>query len=320
MLGRKLAALLTREGSLGDEPISQLSLVDVVEPEQDSRAAFGVATVVADLAQPGVARDLVSGRPDVIFHLAAVLSGEAEADLEKGYRVNLDGTRLLLDGVRTVGPGYCPRVVFASSIAVFGAPLPEVIGDDQSLTPLTSYGTQKAIGELLLSDYTRRGFLDGVGIRLPTICVRPGKPNQAASGFFSSIIREPLNGQEAVLPVPDDTRHWHASPRAAVGFLLHAARIDARALAGGRCLTMPGVSVTVAEQIAALRRVAGDEVACRIRREPDQSVMRIVAGWPRNFDARRASALGFKAEGDFEEIIRVHIEDELGGRISAAGP
>lgn len=320
MLGRKLAALLEREGSLGGEPISQLSLVDVVEPEQVSRAAFGVATVVADLAEPGVARDLVSGRPDVIFHLAAVLSGEAEADLEKGYRVNLDGTRLLLDGIRTVGPGYCPRVVFASSIAVFGAPLPEVIGDDQSLTPLTSYGTQKAIGELLLSDYTRRGFLDGVGIRLPTICVRPGKPNQAASGFFSSIIREPLNGQEAVLPVPDDTRHWHASPRAAVGFLLHAARIDTRALADGRCLTMPGVSVTVAEQIAALRRVAGDEVACRIQREPDQSVMRIVAGWPRNFDARRASALGFKAEGDFEEIIRVHIDDELGGRISAVGP
>jgi D-erythronate 2-dehydrogenase len=319
MLGRKLAARMASEGSLGGEPISHLALVDVVEPEQGSAAAFAVETVVADLAEHGVAHDLVTDRPDVIFHLAAVVSGEAEADLEKGYRVNLDGTRFLLDGVRGIGPGYCPRVVFASSIAVFGAPLPEVIGDDQSQTPGTSYGTQKAIGELLLSDYSRRGFLDGVAIRLPTICVRPGKPNQAASGFFSSIIREPLNGREAVLPVPDDTRHWHASPRAAVGFLLHAATIDGGTLGDGRCLTMPGVSVTVAEQIEALRRVAGREVVARIRREPDETVMRIVAGWPRNFDARRASALGFTAEADFEEIIRVHIEDDLGGRIGAAG-
>jgi D-erythronate 2-dehydrogenase len=219
--------------------------------------------------------------------------------------------------VRSVGDGYCPRVVFASSIAVFGQPFPEVIGDDQCLTPLTSYGTQKAIGELLLSDYTRRGILDGVGIRLPTICVRPGKPNRAASGFFSNIIREPLNGEEAVLPVADDVRHWHASPRAAVGFLLHAATIDGGVLGDRRCLTMPGVSVTVAEQIAALRSIAGDEVVRHIRREPDETVMRIVAGWPRNFDARRAIALGFTAEANFAEIIHAHIEDELGGRIAA---
>jgi nucleoside-diphosphate-sugar epimerase len=318
MLGRKLAAHLASEGSLGGEPISQLSLVDVVPPEHDVHADFGIATVVADLAEDGVAGDLVAGRPDVIFHLAAVLSGEAEADLEKGYRVNLDGTRLLLDAVRAAGTDYRPRFVYASSIAVFGEPLPDVIGDDQRLAPLTSYGTQKAIGELLLSDYTRRGLLDGVAIRLPTICVRPGKPNRAASGFFSSIIREPLNGQEAVLPVPDDTRHWHASPRAAVRFLVRAATIAGDALGDGRCLTMPGVSVTVAEQIEALRRVAGDEVASRIRREPDQSVMRIIAGWPRSFDTRRASALGFEAEADFDEIIRVHIEDEHGGRIPGA--
>jgi nucleoside-diphosphate-sugar epimerase len=318
MVGRKLAERLARDGSLAGEPISHLSLVDVAEPERALTAPFDVDSVVADVAEPGVARDLVSGRPDVVFHLAAVLSGEAEADLEKGYRVNLDGTRYLLDGVRTVGHGYRPRFVFASSIAVFGAPFPEVIGDDQSLTPLTSYGTQKAIGELLLSDYTRRGILDGIGIRLPTICVRPGKPNRAASGFFSTIIREPLNGQEAVLPVSDDVRHWHASPRAAVGFLLHAASIDGDALGDRCCLTMPGVSVTVAEQIEALRRVAGDEAVRRIRREPDETVMRIVAGWPRSFDARRATELGFTAESSFDEIIRVHVEDELGGRIAAA--
>jgi nucleoside-diphosphate-sugar epimerase len=318
MLGRKLAALLAREGGLGGEPITHLSLVDVVQPDLDLQADFDVAAGLADLTEDGVAAELVAGRPDVIFHLAAVLSGEAEADLEKGYRVNLDGTRHLVDAVRTEGADYRPRFVYASSIAVFGEPLPDVIGDDQRLAPLTSYGTQKAIGELLLSDYTRRGFLDGVAIRLPTICVRPGKPNRAASGFFSNIIREPLNGQEAVLPVPDDTRHWHASPRAAVRFLVRAATIDGAALGAGRCLTMPGVSVTVAEQIDALRRVAGDEVASRIRREPDLSVMRIIAGWPRSFDTRRASALGFEAEADFDEIIRVHIEDEHGGQIPAA--
>ncbi len=319
MIGGKLVARLARDGALGREPIEHLSLVDVVEPLRPTVAALGVDTVVADLAEDGVAADLVAGRPDVIFHLAAVLSGEAEADLEKGYRVNLDGTRCLFDGVRAHGRGYRPRVVFASSIAVFGEPFPEVIGDDQCLTPLTSYGTQKAIGELLLSDYTRRGIFDGVGIRLPTICVRPGRPNRAASGFFSSIIREPLNGEEAVLPVPDETRHWHASPRAAVEFLLHAATMDSRALGTVRCLTMPGVSVTVAEQIAALRRVAGEEVVRRIRREPDETVMRIVAGWPRNFDTRRAGALGFRAEADFEEIIHVYVEDDLGGNVPGAG-
>jgi nucleoside-diphosphate-sugar epimerase len=320
MVGVKLAERLARDGVLASEPIGRVSLADIVEPTRPALASFGVDTVVADLAEQGVAADLIADRPDVVFHLAAVVSGAAEADLEKGYRTNLDGTRALLESVRRIGHDYRPRIVFASSIGVFGAPFPEVIGDDQCLTPLTSYGTQKAIAELLLSDYSRRGFLDGIGIRLPTICVRPGKPNQAASGFFSSIIREPLNGQEAVLPVPDETRHWHASPRSAVGFLLHAATIDAGALEERRCLTMPGVSVTVAEQIEALRRIAGEEVVRRIRREPNETIMRIVAGWPGSFVTRRADALGFRAETDFEEIIRIHIEDELGGTIPGAGP
>jgi nucleoside-diphosphate-sugar epimerase len=263
-----------------------------------------------------VAGRLLSNRPDVVFHLAAVVSGEAEADFELGYRVNLDGTRQLLDAARTSGAGYRPRVVFASSIAVFGAPFPEVIGDDHCTTPLTSYGTQKAIAELLLCDYTRRGFVDGVGIRLPTICVRPGAPNRAASGFFSGIIREPLNGEVAVLPVPTSVRHWHASPRAAVGFLLHAATIDGAALGDRRCLTMPGVSVTVAEQIDALRAVAGDDVTRLIRPEPDETVMRIVSGWPQRFDARRAQELGFRADDSFEQIVRIHVEDELAGRVA----
>src|SRR5450759_4270762 len=306
MIGRKLTARLVIDRALGGQPIEKLTLIDIVAP-----------TRAADLATPGVAEKAISERPDVIFHLAGVVSGEAETDFDKGYRVNLDGTRTLIEAVRAVGDGYKPKVVFTSSIAVFGAPFPEAIGDEFHLTPLTSYGTQKAICELLLADYTRRGFLEGVGIRLPSIVVRPGKPNKAASGFFSGIIREPLAGQEAILPVADSVRHWHASPRSAVGFLLHAAGLT-RAQLGDRInLTMPGVCCTVGEQIAALRRIAGDKVAGRIKRAPDELVERIVAGWPRRFDARRGLALGFQVEATFDDIIRVHIEDELGGRIAS---
>jgi nucleoside-diphosphate-sugar epimerase len=272
-----------------------------------------VTAHASDFSLPGEAERLVAERPDAIFHLAAIVSGEAEADFDKGYRINLDGTRLLFDAVRAIGDGYAPRLVFTSSIAVFGAPFPEAIGDEFHTTPLTSYGTQKAVGELLLADYSRRGIFDGVGIRLPTICVRPGRPNKAASGFFSNIIREPLAGEEAVLPVPEDVRHWHASPRSAVGFLLHAATMDTGRLGARRNLTMPGLAATVAEQIEALRRVAGEGVAARIRREPDETIMRIVAGWPRNFDASRAESLGFTAERSFDDIIRAHVDDELGG-------
>jgi nucleoside-diphosphate-sugar epimerase len=293
MIGRKLVPKLEGE----------LILHDVVP--------FEGSSVVSDLSLPGEAEKLVALRPDPIFHLAAVVSGEAEADFDKGYRVNLDGTRRLFEAIRK--QNYRPRVVFTSSIAVFGAPFPDAIGDEFLNAPLTSYGTQKAISELLLSDYSRRGFFDGIGIRLPTICVRPGKPNKAASGFFSGIIREPLNGQEAVLPVPESVRHWFASPRAAIGFLLHAARLDTAKLGTRRNLSMPGVAATVGEQIAALRKVAGDKAAGLIRREPDATIARIVEGWPRNFKAERATALGFRADQSFEEIIRIHVADELQG-------
>jgi D-erythronate 2-dehydrogenase len=317
MVGRKLAERLARDSALGGKAISNLTLYDVVQPAAPTDAKMPVRTLTGDLPAPGEAARLVADRPDVIFHLAAIVSGEAEQDFEKGYRINLDGTRLLLEAVRQAGyaAGREPRIVFTSSIAVFGAPFPEAIGDEFFSTPLTSYGTQKAIGELLVSDYSRKGFLDGMSIRLPTICVRPGAPNKAASGFFSNIIREPLAGKEAVLPVSESVMHWHASPRAAVAFLCHAATLDTGAVGPRRALTMPGLAVTVAEQIAALRKVAGDKVAARIRREPDPFVEKIVAGWPRRFDARRALALGFKPDASFEEIVRIHIEDELGGRI-----
>jgi nucleoside-diphosphate-sugar epimerase len=313
MIGAKLAQRLVKDGTVAGKPIDALTLVDVVAPTAPSGAEFKIKTEAADLSTPGVAERILADKPDMIFHLAAIVSGEAEADFEKGYRVNLDGTRYLFEAIRKIGGGYKPRVVFTSSIAVFGAPFPEAIHDEFFETPLTSYGTQKAIDELLLSDYTRRGFMDGIGIRLPTICVRPGKPNKAASGFFSNIIREPLAGQEAVLPVSEDVRHWHASPRSAVGFLIHAAGLDGEKVGPRRNLTMPGVAATVGEQIAALRKVAGDNVVARIKREPDPTIIKIVAGWPRNFKPERAPALGFKAEKDFEEIIRIHIADELGG-------
>jgi nucleoside-diphosphate-sugar epimerase len=317
MIGRKLVERLARDGALGETALKHVTLADAIDAAAPPAAPFAVDATVADLAEPGVADRLVASRPAVVFHLAAVVSGEAEADFDRGYRVNVDGTHRLLEAIRAV-PGYCPRVVFTSSIAVFGAPLPDVIGDEQATTPLTSYGTQKAIGELLLTDYTRRGFLDGIAIRLPTISVRPGAPNRAASGFFSSIVREPLNGAEAVLPVPDDVRHWHASPRSAVGFLLHAATLDSSSLGDRRALTMPGVSATVAEEIAALRAVAGDAAVARIRREPDEAISRMVAGWPGAFDARRAVDLGFRAEADFAEIVAVYVDDELGGHVPGA--
>jgi nucleoside-diphosphate-sugar epimerase len=317
MIGRKLTARLVKDGALNGQPIERLTLIDVIAPQRPEKFAGEVETAAADIADPAAVQKAVAGRPDVIFHLAGVVSGEAEVDFEKGMRVNLDGSRALLEAIRKAGGGYRPRLVFTSSIAVFGAPFPDAIADDFHLTPLTSYGTQKAAVELLLADYTRRGFLDGVGIRLPSIVVRPGRPNKAASGFFSSIIREPLNGEDAVLPVAESVLHWHASPRAAVGFLLHAAALDAAKLGPRVNLTMPGVCCTVAEQIAALCRVGGEAVASRIRREPDPLVARIVAGWPSRFDARRALALGFAVEASFDDIIRVHIEDELGGKIAA---
>jgi len=314
MIGRKLAQRLARDGALSGTAISKLTLFDIVPAAVPAEARMPVSLATGDLPATGEAERLLADRPHLIFHLAAIVSGEAEQDFDKGYRINMDGTRSLLEAIRRAG--HKPRLVFASSIAAFGAPFPDAIGDEFFTTPLTSYGAQKAIGELLLSDYSRKGFLDGISIRLPTICIRPGRPNKAASGFFSNIMREPLAGEEAVLPVSESVMHWHASPRAAVGFMLHAASLDLARLGWRRALTMPGLAVTVGEQIAALRNVAGDKVVARIRRMPDPFVESIVAGWPRKFTPTRALELGFKADASFEEIIRIHIEDELGGKIA----
>ncbi len=318
MLGRKLAERLAKDGAIGGKAVSELTLYDVVAAQKPAGASFQVHIKTGDLPAAGETDKLVGDRPDYVFHLAAIVSGEAEQEFDKGYRINLVGTQNLLASLRHTFASSTkkPRLVFTSSIAVFGAPFPDKIGDEFLTAPLTSYGTQKAIGELLASDYTRKGMVDAISIRLPTICVRPGSPNKAASGFFSNIMREPLAGKDAVLPVSTDVMHWHASPRAAVGFLLHAATIDGETIGTRRALSMPGLAATVGEQIEALRKVAGEKVVARIKREPDPFIQKIVAGWPRNFDARRAVSLGFKSESTFEEIIKVHIDDELGGNIA----
>jgi nucleoside-diphosphate-sugar epimerase len=315
MIGRKLTGRLVRDGRLAGQTIDHAHLVDIVAPQPLKDPPFPVTLDAFDIAAPYLGPKLIGPRPDIIFLLASVVSGEAEADFDKGYAINVGGTQALFEAVRReqalAGGAYRPRLIFTSSIAVYGAPFPDKIGDEFVAAPLTSYGTQKAISELLLADYSRRGFFDGIGLRLPTICVRPGAPNKAASGFFSGIIREPLNGKEAVLPVGDEVRHWHASPRAAVEFLLRAAELDLSLLGARRSLSLPGVSVTVGEQIEALRAIAGDKTVSLIRRVPDQTIARIVAGWPRDLDPARAKSLGFRADANFSAIINTYIEDEL---------
>lgn len=321
MVGRKLAQAIAAVPTIAGVPVKKLTLVDVVAPPVPLGSNGNVTCKSADISHPRVATALIADRPDLIFHLAAIVSGEAEVAFEKGYAINLDGTRFLLEAIRQQGEisSYRPRVVFTSSIAVFGAPFPDRIDDEFFLTPRTSYGTQKAIGELLLADYARKGFLDAIGIRLPTVCIRPGTPNKAASGFFSNILREPLIGKQAILPVAETVRHWHVSPRRAVGFLLHAAAIETGRL-GHRCvLNMPGLSATVGEQIEALRRVAGDQAVALIRKEHDPLIASIVDGWAQDFDAARALELGFVADSSFDEIINIHIEDELKGELKEGG-
>ena len=312
MIGRKLCERLLKDGRIGSVAITDLVMADAVASDLGAGSGFA-RSITVDLALPGAPAKLLASKPGLIFHLAAVVSGEAEQNFDKGYAVNLDGTRNLFEAIRAAGDGYHPRIVYTSSIATFGAPYNGPIVDEFFHTPLSSYGTQKAICELLLADYTRRGFFDGVGIRLPNICVRPGKSNAAASGFFSNIIREPLAGREAVLPVSDDVGQTHASPRATTEFLLHGAQLDSAQLGARRTLMMPGVRASVADMIAALRRVAGDSIVTRIRRMPDPVVMAMVAGWPTMFETKRALALGFLAEPDFDSIIRAHIEDDLDG-------
>lgn len=311
MIGAKLAERLSADSTLAGQAITRLELVDLTAPRLpggDVPCESRAVDIIADDA----AEALIASRPDVIFHLAAMVSGAAERDFEGGYRVNVDASRALFEAIRRAheAEGYAPRLIFASSLAVYGAPLPDPVTDDQLRAPRSSYGTQKAIVELLLDDYTRRGYLDGIGLRLPTIVIRPGAPNAAASGFFSGILREPLAGQPGTLPVGRDVKHWLASPRAAVGFLIHAAGLDGADVGPRRTMTMPGVATTVGGQIAALERVAGPEASALIVEEPNPEIAAIIDTWPRAFAPDRALALGFVAEGSVDDLIAVYLEDD----------
>ncbi len=311
MVGQKLAHRVARDG-LGGDPAPEVILADMAFPEGGAPAA---SRITANLADATTGPLLAGLKADVIYLLASVVSGEAETNFDLGWSVNHGGSWNILAALRAEHlkskRAYVPRLVFTSSIAVFGPPFPDRIGDDFLTAPQTSYGAQKACVELMVADMARKGFLDGLSLRLPTICVRPGKANLAASSFFSGIIREPLIGQKAILPVPDTVRHWHASPRSAARFLTHAATLDTGALDGRRVLNLPGVSCTVAEQIEALRAVAGNDVVALIKPQPDPAIMDIVGGWPRDFAPERALALGFSAEADFLQIVQTYIDDDL---------
>ncbi len=314
-LGQKLAKQLLSRGSLKDaqgvdQMIDQLILVDVVEANDfgDQR----VKVIAGDISNSALCQSLITTDITSIFHLAAIVSGQAEADFDLGMRINLDAARVLLETCRALG--HQPKIVFTSSVAVYGGALPEVVLDTTALNPQSSYGTQKAVCEFLLNDFTRKGFVDGRVLRLPTISVRPGAANKAASSFASGIIREPLNGHTSICPVSPNLRVWLQSPRYAIESLILGHDLHARALGVNKAINLPGVAVTVGEMIEALRNVAGDEVVSRISIKPDSQIEAIVKSWPASWDATRARQLGFSGDENFESIVRAYVEDELNGK------
>lgn len=314
-LGHRLAEKLAARGSLKgadgrDQAIDEIVLLDVVPAEGLTDAR--IRMIVGDIADATLLRRAIDREIGSVFHLAAIVSGEAEADFDLGVRVNVDACRSLLEACRAAA--HQPRVVFTSSVAVYGGDLPATVLDSSALNPQSSYGTQKAIGELLINDYSRKGFIDGRVLRLPTISVRPGKPNKAASSFASGIVREPLNGEQSTCPIAPETRVWLLSPRKAIEGLILGHELPAQALGSSRTVNLPGVCVTAQEMVAALQRVAGAEAATRVRWERDEATNRIVASWPGAWDTRRAEALGFSGDADFDSIIRAYIEDELSPR------
>lgn len=307
-LGRRLALLLLERGSSFGS-VDELVLFDNAPPVLPLPNDPRLKMVIGDIADRETVTKMLIPGAAAVFHLAAVVSGQAEADTDLGYRVNLDGTRTVLDACRALG--ICPRLVFASSLAVYGGELPPAVGDDTPLRPQTSYGTQKAIGELLVGDYSRKGFVDGRALRLPTVVVRPGLPNRAASTFASSIIREPLAGKEAVCPVSPNLVMALASPRRVVTALHRAHELPDEALGANRSLQLPGFSVSVGEMVEAVRRVGGAAAHARIRWQHDPQIEAIVASWPQALAAPRATALGFTTDADIDEAVQAFIEDDL---------
>jgi len=309
-LGSRLARAILARGSLTDargetRGVRELALLDVAPAAVADRR---VSVVTGDLSDGALIERAVTPDTDSIFHLAAVVSGQAEAEFDTGMRVNVDATRLLLERCRKLDRP--PKFVFASSLAVFGGSLPDPVPDDAQLTPQTSYGSQKAICELLVYDMTRKGYIDGRSLRLPTVTVRPGKPNQAASSFASGIIREPLSGVDAICPVQRETRVWVTSPRAVVANLIVGHEAPAASFTHTRSVNVPGILVSVAEMVAALRRIAGDAVADRVKWQLDPVIDRIVQTWPARFAPVLGPKLGMKADPDFDSIVRAYIADD----------
>ncbi len=319
-IGRQLAERLLMLGELPGrdgkpQSIDELVLFDAVEPAPFKTPDKRVRAVTGDIADRALVARTIDRNTGSVFHLAAVVSAAAEADFDLGMRVNVEGTLAVLEACRALPKPA--RLIFTSSIAVFGGDMPPTLADTTPLTPQTSYGAQKAIGELLLNDYSRKGFVDGRALRLPTIVVRPGKPNKAASTFASSILREPLAGQEAICPVERSARMWILSPRRAVESLLHAHALPAERWGTNRSLTLPGIEVSIGDMVDGLGRVAGKGPVARIKWQPDAHIQKIVAGWPYRFDPARAKSLGFAADRSIDEIVQAHIDDQLGGKFAA---
>jgi len=307
-LGQRLVNQLLERGELRQQPITRLTLLDQVEAPQPAAGSVAVTSVALDITQPGALDSVLKQRPDVIYHLAAVVSSAAEADLELGMRVNFDATRALLEGCREQALTDT-RLIMASSVAAYGGELPEVLDDMTALHPQNSYGAQKAMCELLINDYSRRGLIDGLVLRLPTIVIRPGRPNAAASSFASSILREPLNGEEAVCPVPTELPMFVMSPGRVVAALIHGAEVSSEALTPFRAFMLPGITITVAEMLAALRDVAGEKAFALVRHEPDPRIEAIVASWPARFDTAKAKQLGFVGDDNFKQIIDAFVTE-----------
>ena len=307
-VGQKLARALVARGELNGKAISSINLVDVMEPGAIDGGSIAVNTSICDITNTASVAEAVTADTDIIYLLAAIVSAHAEEDFDAGWSINMMGTLNVLERARELGNK--PRVVFTSSIAVYGGEVPDPIVDHTFLNPQTSYGAQKAVGELLINDYSRKGYIDGVGFRLPTISVRPGKPNRAASSFMSSILREPLNGQEAVCPVDADFPHYYLSPRKCVENLIKGAELKAEDLGQNRCMMMPGRMWTIGQVIDAMTAVAGPEPAKLIKWEAQPEIQKIVKGWRFDLRPEKSLKLGLTADESFEDNIRYYIEDD----------
>ncbi len=306
-LGQKLAQSLARTGTLRGQDITSLTLADLQTPAVFG-APFDVRAVVCDIADPNAVAQTVTDDTDVVFLLAAIVSSHAEEEFATGMSINLYGAANVLERCRALPT--LPVVVFSSSLAVYGGDVPNPVGDHSFLNPQTSYGTQKAIGEMLVNDYSRKGFIDGRAFRLPTITVRPGKPNRAASSFMSSVFREPLNGQVAICPVEPEFQHYYLSPRKCIENLIKGAELDESDLGANRVMQMPGRTWSIRQMIDAMTAVAGETPGSLIRWEPQPEVKKIVSGWKHDIEAHRAEALGLRADASFEDNIRYYLEDD----------